>query len=177
MFKLVCNMRQNIWNKVKKSSKIGQSWKVFKCTFMVFFTAIASFLLLFWRLEPDHDQDFRYQILDLTENFSFLDQVCTKKAYLVKSNESEQHHWICIFKVICNTLCKLNKFWDHPRPPIINYQFLFASIWGSVLAYFSVFLLFQYNATLSREKVPDWFLKRGLFQNFYKFYQKLSWSQ
>ena len=59
-----------------------------------------------------------------------------------------------------------------PTPPQLS--MLFASIWDSFLAQASVLLLFQYAATLCRQKRPDLFVQSGSFQNLHKFFQELT---
>ena len=54
---------------------------------------------------------------------------------------------------------------------------LFASIWDSLLAQASVLQFFEYAATLSKKEGPDLFLQSEPSQNFYEFFQELTWSQ
>ena len=48
---------ENIWNKVKKSSKIGQSQKFLISAFVLFLTAIANFLFEEWRLGANDNEN------------------------------------------------------------------------------------------------------------------------
>ena len=45
------NLGQNIWKKIKKSSKIGQNYKALISTFASFLTAIAKNYILWERLD------------------------------------------------------------------------------------------------------------------------------
>ena len=54
---------------------------------------------------------------------------------------------------------------------------LFASVWDSLLEQASLFVPYQYAATLSREEPADLFLQSGTFRNFQKLFQEVTWSQ
>ena len=57
--------------------------------------------------------DCRYHISAYTDNFHSLDQIYTKRVFLVEDKKNEHHHWILHIPTSLGTNFSLNfSFWD-----------------------------------------------------------------